>query len=281
MKYEFTSEYENEIAESQKEIEVIEVLPVENEKIPKFTVVCLIILCMLSLGTGVFYWYTTYYLESDIIIVADAGGEYVIETSPEPEPEIIEPEPEPTINLPPRPVLDVRPEFAQIRRELSNQNIIGRLIIENELDIFIVQVENINQSEMELGFFDNRLDVWFDFELNIIIQGNHESVLQSVLHEYFEYDFFLMNPIIHFNTIYADYMFEIFSFYVAPMDFIDIQYDEDEWGDTIEFFRELGFYNTMLDVTEFDQVLTITTPTSTNQELYYVLQARLYREITS
>ena len=285
MKYEFSNiEYEKDIEPLEKEIEIIEVLPVKNETIPKFTVVCLIILCTLSFATGVWYWYTTYYIESDVIIIVDAGGEYIIETTSEPE-ETQEPEPtyheEPVINLPTRPILNIRPEFVQMRQENNNDNIIGRLFIENELDVFVLQVEDIDLSETESVFFDNRLDVWFDFELNIIIHGNHESVLQSILHEYFEYDFFLMNPIVYFNTIYADYMFEIFSFYVAPKDFVHIQYNETEWGETIEFFRELGFYNTMLDVTEFDQVLTITTPTSTNQELYYVLQARLYREITS
>ena len=284
MEYEFTSiEYEKDIIELTAEIESVEVLPPEEEKgIPKFTVFCLGLLCMLALGTGIWHWYTTYYLEADIF-VAGTRGEYII--TDEPEPEVVYHE-EPIIHEPGfvRPVLDVRPEFIGIRERTGNEQIIGHLFIENtDLDIFVVQVDNTDLSETDLGFFDHRLDVWFDFELNIIIHGNQGSILQSILHEYFSYDFFLMNPIIHFNTIYANYRFEIFAFYVAPMEFpfADIHRDTDTWGDIVELFTLAALYNTMLDVTEFDQVLTLFTPTSTTSGLYYVLQARLYRYITS
>ena len=286
MNYEFTSiEYEKDMENIAAEIESIEIFPPEEEKdIPKFTVLCLSTLCMLALGTGIWYWYTTYYIETNIIIAEIVRGEYIITDDPEPE-VIYEPYyEEPLDTIPPRPVLDVRPEFVQIRDEIGNEDIIGHLFIEDTyLDIFIVQVEDIDLSEIDLGFFDYRLDVWFDFELNIIIYGNHGSVLQSILHEYFNYDFFLMNPIIHFNTIYANYRFEIFAFYVAPPEFpfADIHRDTETWGDIVELFTLAALYNTMLDVTEFDQVLTITAPTSTSPGLYYVLQARLYRYITS
>ena len=86
-----------------------------------------------------------------------------------------------------------------------------------------------------------------------------------------------------FNTMYAEYEWEIFSFYVAPSDFpfAVVDHPFETWGDMVEMFTLASLYNTRLDVTEFDQILTLTTPTSSSAELYYVLQARLLRHITS
>jgi len=259
-----------------------------NEKtpppIPKFTVFMLAVLCLLSLGTGIYYWYTTYYMPVGETMPAMA------EVTPVQEPEDVAavdedeylPEYEEYDDFmfaPPRPELDPRPQFVALWEQFGNEGIVGHLFIEGtELDEYIVHGQRNGAV-----FLDYDVDIFLDWELNIVIHGYDGSVMQSILREYFEYEFFLENPLVVFNTMYAEYEWEIFSFYVAPMDFpfAVVDHPFETWGDMVEMFTLASLYNTRLDVTEFDQILTLTTPTSTSAELYYVLQARLLRHITS
>jgi len=279
----------------------------ETPKIPVFTVIVLSVLCALSLGTGVYYWYTNYFrgadeptieavAEATIIDIAPgiaAAGEPIVEPTPELAPEEnlpyeeYEPEELPT-PLPLRPVLDPRPQFVELWEYYDTQAIVGHLFIPDTiLDTYVTQGEDnyfyLNPSPHGWVFLDYRVDIQLDLDFNVIIYGENDSTLQQILHEYFEYDFFLANPVITFNTQYAEYDWEIFSFYVAPDSFPFAQAHQcyDTWGDVVEMFGLAALYNTRLDVTEYDQVLTLTAPTTTNPDLFYVLQARLMRHITS
>jgi len=280
----------------------------ETPKIPVFTVIVLSVLCVLSLGTGVYYWYTNYFrdpgpeevtpahveiqtltpITADIIVEEPTGYEYYtndIEEYPD--------EPEASF-MPPRPVLDPRPQFVALWEQFDNTDIVGHLFIEGtDLNVYVVQGEDNhfytnhdiyrNPSENGWVFLDYEVDIHLDWELNIVIHGYGGSALQQMLHQYFDYEFFLVNPLIIFNTQYAEYEWEIFSFYVAPMTFpfAQVYHDFEIWGDMVEMFTLASLYNTRLDVTEYDQILTLATPTSTSADLFYVLQARLLRHITS
>jgi len=263
--------------------------------IPKFTVFCLSVLCLLSFGTGFYYWYTTYYLPAEIPdaipVMAAITPEEIIE---EPVYYEEEPEPEPEEFIIPRPILDPRPQFVALWQQFNNEEIVGHLYIYGtELDEYVVQAEdnyfyrhhNIQKMPHDGGtvFLDYQVDIFLDWDLNIVIHGSDGSVLQSILREYFEHEFFLNHPVITFNTMYAEYEWEIFSFYVAPKEFpfAVVEQDFETWGDMVEVFTLASLYNTRLDVTEYDQILTLTTPSMSDAELHYVLQARLLRHITS
>jgi len=271
--------------------------PIENEvppPIPKFTVFCLAVLCLLSFGTGFYYWYTTYFLPAEIPDAIPVMAAVIEDEIIEPEDETYYEEYEPEAFVIPRPILDPRPQFVALWQAFGNEEIVGHLYIYGtELDEYVVQTadnyfyrhHNIQRMPQEGGtvFLDYQVDIFLDWDLNIVIHGQSGSVLQSILREYFEHEFFLNHPVITFNTQYAEYEWEIFSFYVAPIEFPFAVVDQDfeTWGDMVEVFTVASLYNTRLDVTEYDQILTLTTPSMSDADLHYVLQARLLRHITS
>ena len=273
------------------------------EKMPWGVVVALAVLCALSLGTGVFYWYRNYFRQDDFVPVTPpfvddrAGQEQDVNDAPDNnfinvENGAIEP---PIAPPRPRPNIDPRPEFVALWEQYGNDDIVGHLFIEGtELDKIVVQssdnqfylTHNIWRAACPYGwvFLDYQVDLIFGDDHNMVIYAPGTGVLRNTLRRYREYEFFLTHPVITFDTLYGSFEWEIFSFYVAPGDFPFrvINHPTDEaWGDAVEFFTEAAWYNTMLDVTQYDQVLTLTAPTDTDPNLFYVLQARMLRHITS
>lgn len=273
-------------------------------KIPKLTVICLSVLCILAVATGLHHWYNTYYLPVDAVTPAHAevaGFQPPPPQGPPPSgatallpPEITgvgvndndendNEEPyEPFII--PRPVLEPRPQFVELWDYFGKTNIVGHLFIEDtDLNEYVLQNENNENMPDDWVFIDYQVDILMGDALNWVIHGQDGSPMQSMLSAYFDYDFFLRHPVITFNTQYAEYEWEIFTFYVAPMNFpfAVVDHQQENWGDMVESFTLAGLYNTRLDVTEYDQILTLTTPASGAPGLYYVLQARLLRHITS
>ncbi|MCL2388353.1 MAG: class B sortase [Defluviitaleaceae bacterium] len=269
----------------------------ENQKTPWVTVIILAVISCASLTTGIVYWYNTYlrpveYVQPAVLALAEdadedgEAGEY-------------EPYDEGTSILPVRPVVDPLPEFVALWAEYGNENIVARLSIA-DMEILVVQAED-NSFYLEHGlrgepslygwvFLDYEVDLLMGEDFNMVIHLPHSSAhsqlgaLRHVLQAYMDYYFFLAHPTISLATLYGDFDWEIFSFYVAPSDFpfaVVNHPDYDTWGDVVEQFTLVSMYNTMLDVTPYDQVLTITTPTDISPDLFYVLQARLLRQITS
>jgi len=250
----------------------------ETLKIPKLTAICLSVLCILAIGTGVRHWYTTYFLDEvtpalvEVNAFDSTSDEYVL-VSQANEPFII-----------PRPVLEPRPQFLELWESFGKNNIVGHLFIEGtDLDEYVLQSEHNENLPSDWVFVCHQVDILMGDALNWVIHGPPGSDMQRILSKYFEYDFFLQHPVVTFNTQYAEYEWEVFSFYIAPMDFpfAMVNHPLEYWGDMVETFTLAGLYNTRLDVTEYDQILTLTTPVSSTQGLYYVLQARLLRHITS
>jgi len=275
---------------------------VESIKIPWGTVVILAVLCVASLGTGIYYWYTNYYSPEDytshvdVEFAAAAGYEQSEEpqdnahTGPEQYQEIAPDEQEPEII---RPEMDPLPEFIELWEEYDNDEIVAVLTL-TENEILVMQTDNnefylthdINREQSEIGwaFLDYSVDLLLGFDHNMVVYAPVGTVLSEVIQEYASYDFFLANPTISFSTLYGNFDWEIFAFYIAPdvFPFMTVNHpDDDIWGDTVEQFTLASLYNTMLDVTEYDQIITIASPTEIGSSLYYVLQARMLRHITS
>jgi len=190
-------------------------------------------------------------------------------------------------------MLDPRPHFVSLWQQYGNDEIVGHLFIYGtELDVYVTQSydnyfyrnHDIYRNESDLGwpFVCHNVDILMLDDFNTVIHGADGSIMQQVLRQYLEYEFFLNHPVIDFNTLYREDEWEIFSFYIAPANFpfTVVQQPFEYWGEMAEMFTLASLYNTRLDVTEYDQLLTLTAPAG-GGGLYYVLQARLLRHITS
>ena len=249
----------------------------ETPKIPKLTAICLSVLCILAIGTGVRHWHATYLLDEATPALSE------INDFDSPDDYVLASQTNESFNIP-RPVLEPRPQFIELWESFGKNNIVGHLFIEGtDLDEYVLQSERNENLPSDWVFVCHQVDILMGDALNWVIHGPPDSDMQRILSKYFEYDFFLQHPVITFNTQYAEYEWEVFSFYIAPMDFpfAMVNHPRECWGDMVETFTMAGLYNTRLDVTEHDQILTLTTPVSSTQGLYYVLQARLLRHITS
>jgi len=284
--------------------------PPASEKTPWVTVVILAVISCASLTTGIVYWYNTYvrpveYVQPALLVAANEA----YNTQPDYPPIPYEYAPseagEAAPLAPLRPVMDPLPEFVSLWEEYGNQDIVARLTIA-ETDILIVQgsdnifylTHDIHSMSSPGGwaFMDYEVDLLMGDDFNMVIhippaliasddsQDSPMDALHYVLRNYMEYYFFLTHPTISLATLYGDFDWEIFSFYVAPVDFpfaVVNHTCEESWGIVVEQFTLAAMYNTMLDVTPYDQVLTIAAPTDISPDLFYVLQARMLRHITS
>lgn len=297
-------------AETQKAARVIDL-----EKMPWGTVIVLAVLCVASLITGVVYWYNNYYLSSDhggnpsvseedtalpsvgnseqnqgLIQIPAAtdtrdsreSGDALAQDE-EPEHEV----------APMIPDMDPLPEFIELWEEYGNEDIVGILYLA-EHEEFVLQADDnsfylthdINREQSETGsvFLDYGVDLLMGMDYNMVVYIPYDVAIREVLREYINYDFFLMHPTLTLATLYGDFDWEIFSFYIAPdtVSFMTVNYPDDYvWGEAVMHFTLASLYNTRLDVTEFDQIITIVTPTDVGSGIYYVLQARMLRQITS
>jgi len=293
-----------EIIFSGKEITETKVTqPPEDNKMPWVTVVILIFIVCASLMTGIYHWFNAYYKPADTV---DPG--HVIagpETTPDAEhndselnnneetgvtPQPNEPEPEEPESRHP---IDPPEEFLLLWEEYNNEDIVAILTFGDTETLLVQGLDNAfyithdihrNLSLQGWLFLDYRVDLFMGMEHNMVIFDPVGEFLREVLQNYTEYDFFLRNPTITLSSIYGEFEWEIFSYYIAPADFpfATVNHPNDEiWGEVLEQFTLASLYNTRLDVNPDDQILTIAVPTTVNPELFYILQARMLRQITS
>jgi len=272
----------------------------DSGKIPWVTVVILAVIVVASLATGIYHWYSSYFQPSDSV-----------------PPEYIEKNPDNTINAPvptpgantadnpasdtadpeipvmERPAIDPLPEFLLLWEEYDNEDIVAVLtlagteflVVQSSDNAFYITHDiNRNYSSSGWVFLDHQVDLFMGLEHNMVVFDPVGGFMRETIQEYAEYNYYLEHPTISFSTLYGDFEWEIFAFYVAPVDFpfAVVNHPNDEtWGEMVEQFTLVSLYNTMLDVTMYDQILTIAVPTNIDPELFYVLQARMLRQITS
>ena len=294
-----------------------ESVPEEEEptKASRGVVAILAFLCVASLGTGILHWYRNYYNPTEYVSHVNAGftsaegqdeepqnneqaeieqqQDYVAIAPDENESaESAEPikEQAPEMN---RPSMEPLPKFIELWDTYGNDDIFAVLTLADN-EILVMQADNnvfylihdINREPSEIGmaFLDYSVDLLLGFDHNMVVYAPLGTVLSQVLREYVNYDFFLANPTISFSTLYGNFDWEIFAFYIAPniFPFMTVNHPNDDiWGDVVEQFTLAALYNTRLDVTQYDQIITIASPTEPGSRLYYVLQARMLRQITS
>jgi sortase B len=82
---------------------------------------------------------------------------------------------------------------------------------------------------------------------------------------------------ISLQTLYENTLWEIFSFYDTDVDFI---YNKTSFANPVEFsallaqMKSKSIYDTGVDVTVDDQVLTLSTCTNTSENMRYVVHAK-------
>ena len=210
-----------------------------------------------------------------------------------PEPEL---EPEYTPDPSPTPVPRVmRPEFFDYRAHYGNDEIIGRLWIPNTsinyvipqpaYDNFFYKDHDIRQRRSIAGW------VWLSAynnlhgqDQNLVVFGHNmqrNEKFHAVRH-FLREDFFFENRYIFLSTIYADYVFEVFSVYIAHINFPYIHpnfcYFEGGWEHWINLFSLRSLFDAGISVSADDRIITLSTCENARDDYRIAVHARLISE---
>jgi len=199
------------------------------------------------------------------------------------------PEPAPIIREP-------RQEFIHLQEAFENEDIIGHLSIAGTSIYSIVVQADDNEFYLDHDvwrnpsiagwiFADYMVDIASE-DHNIVIYGHNMSadLMFHSLRHFQDFEFLRAHSRILFSTIYDDYEWEIFSFYIAHISFpytnINFHNDpasQDYWGNWIRIFAEMSMHHTGIEVSSEDRILTLSTCINgqRNTDYRFVLHARL------
>jgi len=195
--------------------------------------------------------------------------------TPEPTPvpavpvDIQEPTPEPT----PTPIPRVaRQEFLDWRAHYDNDDIIGHIWVPGTTIDYLVAQGTDNDFYLYHDLHGRRYapgSIFLDYLADIHTPGDQNWVLYGhnmrrnhkfhMMRNFLNQDFFFANRYIHFSTIYADYVFEIFAVYVTHISFYYTWNVFDDWGWKIQEFKDRSRFDPGITVTGDDRVLTLST----------------------
>ena len=117
---------------------------------------------------------------------------------------------------------------------------------------------------------------------NFIIYGHNteaDSGFTPILN-YQDEEFFKKHKIIEFSTLNGNYKWEIFTAYKTTVNFfyIDTVFaDKDEYFDFISLCKSKSLYNTGVEITKDDTILTLSTCEYTQKDGRFVVQAKLVK----
>ena len=188
---------------------------------------------------------------------------------------LIEPETEPEYAPDPTPTpepREARQEFLDYRIHYDNDDIIGHIWIpyttvnylvaqgsDNEFYLY----HNLRGRRWRPGaiFLDYLADIYNPGDHNWVIYGHNmgENHMFHMVRHFLREDFFHANRYIHFSTIYADYVFEVFSAYVAHVNHPYIWPRYGDWDYKINYFRSLSQFDAGINVSGDDRILTLST----------------------
>ncbi len=174
----------------------------------------------------------------------------------------------------------------------ENPDIVGRISID-ALDItYLVTQADDNAHYLVTGydgvetksgtiFLDYRCDADAQpLSGHYIIYGHNmkNGTMFHNLTAYKDADTFYDNRIIRFDTLYADYEWEIFSAYVTDTDFyfIDTEFEDDiAWCGFLDTIREKSMHETDTELCADDVILTLSTCSYEFDDARFVVHARL------
>jgi len=188
----------------------------------------------------------------------------------------------------------IRQQFLDYRAHYGNDDIVGHLYIPNTAINYLVPQTTDNAFYLTHNIWQQRYAagwVWlcpsaylYDLSQNLTLYG-HNMRQDKRFHSvrfFLQEDFFFSNRYIYFSTIYADYIFEVFSAYVAHVDTLHALYSNSNfdhraggWGYYINEFARRSHFDAGITVTENDHVITLMT--CANSPVYYriVVHGRL------
>jgi len=199
--------------------------------------------------------------------------------------------PEPT----PTPVPRVmRQEFIDHRAHYNNDDIIGHLRVPNTTIDYLVTQGTDNSFYLYHDIRGRRsapgwvfMCYWadiYDQSQNWVIYGhnmNRDHMFHSV-RRFLNEDFFFNNRYIHFSTLYADYVFEVFAIYVTHIRWMYIYPNFDHrdggWEFYINEFARLSHFDAGIEVSADDRVLTLSTCYNPRRDYRIALHARMVSE---
>ena len=191
------------------------------------------------------------------------------------------------------PVRIVRDAIANLREYYGNDDIVGYLYIEGTsinypvtqyIDNEFYLYHDIRRNPDNAGwiFLDYENDITRE-DPNVIIYGHNmrrDIRFHSIRH-FVNRDFFDAHRFITFNTAYAEYRWEIFSFYITCINFFYIQvyFDSDEdFYDLLAEMKARSMHDSGVEVGRGDRVLTLSTCVGNPENERFVVNARLIRD---
>ena len=274
-------------------------------QVPKLLYVTLAIVLLLSAGVIVNYIYEDFRYTHGVDVMAHSPQPtYVPTPTPEPIPVPVvptptpepspTPEPEPTPDPGPTPPPRVpRQEFLDLRAYYGNDDIIGHIWIPNTTINYWVTQGTDNTFYLYHDIWRRRYSpgwIYLDYlvdisgqDQNMVIYGHNmrrDHKFHSVRH-FLNYNFFHNNRYIFFSTIYADYVFEVFSAYITHRDFQYTWNNYDEfggWDYWINKFAARSRHDSGIAVSGEDRVLTLSTCDSAYRNNRIAVHARLISE---
>lgn len=133
-------------------------------------------------------------------------------------------------------------------------------------------------------FLDYRCNIDnMDNMSHFIIYGHNTEVDShfTPLLNYKNKDFFNTHQVIEMSTLNGNYRWQIFSVYVTDIDFfyIDTTFaDLNEYGEFLSTLKGKSMYNTNVQVSSSDTILTLSTCDYTRKNGRFVVQAKLINE---
>ena len=157
--------------------------------------------------------------------------------------------------------------------------VIGYPVVQADDNDFYLR-RNIHGERATAGtiFMDYRSDARAEGK-HIILYGHHmrNGSMFKDLVKYKEEDFFRNQGNIRFNTLYEEIEWEVFSIYVADADFNYRQTEFTSGENYIKFLKKLqneSMFNKGIELTENDQILTLSTCTYEYDDARFVVHAR-------
>ena len=270
-----------------------------NKPNKKYAVIIIILSAILICGVSLLY-FNFFYERGDITAVATPSPEPPAVTaaptpSPSPSPTPTPtptppPTPTPTPEPTPTPAPTIRPLFAELIERHENEDIVGYINIDGtSVDYVVVQSgdnefylgHDIDKNESHAGwiFLDYENDVSIE-DYHTIIYG-HNMKADTMFHSiryYRDYEYFNKHRTITFNTLYDDHEWEVFSFYKTDISFAYTQVifrDRESYFTLAQKFKAKSIYETGVEITEDDRILTLSTCTNESENTRFVLHARL------
>lgn len=184
----------------------------------------------------------------------------------------------------------VQKKFTKLIENIGNKDIVGYLKIDNTVIDYPVLQKEDNDYYLNRdinGNKDSAGSIFLDYENNIskedkntVIYGHNmnKDYMFHSLRYYQDPEFFKKHRYITFDTLYGNQTYEVFAFYKTDIDFnyINVNFENDEhFNELLKEMKNRSFYETNVDVSPTDRILTLSTCSNQESDTRFVVNAKL------